>query len=313
MESGRSKDISRVTLAGSGINLLLVAFKFAAGIWGRSSAMIADAVHSLSDLLTDIIVLVFVKIGAKPADKDHPYGHGKFETLATLIIGLSLIVVGALLLHNGIEKITRAIHGGTIETPGLIALAGALISIALKEFIFRLTIRVGKRLNSTAVMANAWHHRTDALSSVATGIGIGAAIALGPKWAILDPIAATLVSILILVAAAKLLVSALNELLEKRLPQSVEKRITEIIAQDPELREIHHLRTRSVGSIYSIEMHVRMHGDTKLLDAHHHTLIAEKRLREAFGPDTIITIHVEPLKVNGAYDRTSQPTGRMNN
>lgn len=301
MKGDRSGQIFRVTLAGGIVNLILVGVKFAVGVAGCSAAMIADAVHSLSDLLTDVIVLLFVRISGKPADDDHHYGHGKYETLATLLVGLCLLVVGAMLLVDGIEKIVIVAQGGTLPVPGVIALLGALLSIVAKEVVYRITVRYGRRLRSNALIANAWHHRTDALSSVATGIGIGAAIVLGSKWAVLDPLAAVVVSFLILIAAIKLLLPTLNELLEKSLPKSVEERIVAIVAEDAALMEMHHLRTRSVGNVYSIEMHVRMPADTSLLEAHNHTLSLEQRLRSEFGEGTHVNIHMEPLKVNGEY------------
>lgn len=301
MEKSREKEIYSVTLWGGAVNLFLVALKFAAGILGASAAMVADAVHSLSDLLTDFIVLVFVKISSKPADEDHNYGHGKFETLATIIVGGSLLVVGGMLLADGIEKIIAALRGEMLPVPGWIAFAAAVVSIIAKEIIFRLSVRVGRRTGSDAVIANAWHHRSDALSSVGTGLGIGGALLLGEKWAVLDPAAAAVVSILIIVTAVKLLHPAVNQLMEKSLPAAEEDFIRAAVAEDTELHELHHLRTRRVGSIVSIEMHVRMEGGTSLNVSHRHSVVLEKKLRDHFGPDTLINIHVEPIKVNGEY------------
>lgn len=298
----RQKRIYRITLLGSVVNLLLVALKFVAGILGLSAAMIADAVHSLSDLLTDFIVLIFVKISGKPADENHPYGHGKFETLATTIIGIALLVVGALLLAGGVDEILSFLRGEAIAQPGRIALWAALISIVLKELIYQLTVRVARQVRSEALEANAWHHRTDALSSIGTALGIGGAILLGERWAVLDPIAACVVSIFIIAAAAKLLQGALNQLLERSLPAEEEMKIRAIVAEDPALQDLHSLRTRQVGSVYAITMHLRMPGTTSLNEAHHHSLLLEQRLRQTFGPDTLINIHVEPLKVNGEYE-----------
>jgi len=298
----RQKSIFRITLLGSGVNLLLVALKFVAGILGASAAMIADAVHSLSDLLTDFIVLIFVRISGKPADEDHPYGHGKFETLATSIIGIALLVVGAMLLAQGVQKIIAAFNGEILAVPGRIALWAALISIVLKELIYQLTIRVAKSVRSDALEANAWHHRTDALSSIGTALGIGGAILLGDRWAVLDPIAAVVVSIFIIIAAAKLLKDAVSQLMERSLPAEEEEKIRRIIADDTEFQELHHLRTRQVGSVYAINMHLRMPGSTSLNEAHRHSQLLEQRLRQEFGPDTLINIHIEPLKVNGAYE-----------
>lgn len=297
----REKEIYRITLWGSIVNIVLTGLKFAAGILGASAAMIADAVHSLSDLLTDFVVLLFVKISSRPADSDHPYGHGKYETLATTIVAIALLAAGGVLLAQGIEKIIGAVRGETLPVPGRIALWAALISIAAKEGIYQLTARVGRRVQSSALEANAWHHRTDALSSVATAIGIGGALLFGGKWAILDPIAAVLVSVFILVAAGKLLHEAIQDLMEKRLPEEIEEEIREIVAADSEMSEMHKLRTRRVGNVYSIEMHLRMHGNISLYEAHRHSMLLEQRLRERFGQETLVSIHLEPLKVNGEY------------
>jgi len=297
----REKEIVHITLWGSVVNVALTALKFVAGIMGCSAAMIADAVHSLSDLLTDFVVLLFVRISSRPADKKHPYGHGKYETLATTIVAMALLVAGGVLMLEGVEKIIAALRGEELTMPGRIALWAALISIASKELIYQLTMRVARRVDSSALEANAWHHRTDALSSVATAIGIGGALLFGGRWAILDPIAAVLVSLFILIAAAKLLYEAVEDLMEKRLPEEVEQQIRDIVAQDTEMSELHKLRTRRVGSVYSIDMHLRMSGDTSLYEAHRHSMLLEQRLREHFGQETLVTIHLEPYKVNGEY------------
>lgn len=297
----REKEIVHITLWGSVVNVALTALKFVAGIMGCSAAMIADAVHSLSDLLTDFVVLLFVRISSRPADQKHPYGHGKYETLATTIVAMALLIAGGVLLMEGVEKIIAALRGEELTMPGRIALWAALISIASKELIYQLTMRVARRVDSSALEANAWHHRTDALSSVATAIGIGGALLFGGRWAILDPIAAVLVSLFILIAAAKLLYEAVEDLMEKRLPEEVEQQIRDIVAQDTEMSELHKLRTRRVGSVYSIDMHLRMSGDTSLYEAHRHSMLLEQRLREHFGQETLVTIHLEPYKVNGEY------------
>ena len=297
----REKEIYRVTLAGTVVNVLLTVFKFAAGVLGASAAMIADAVHSLSDLLTDFVVLLFVKLSSRPADSDHPYGHGKYETLATAMVAIALLAAGGVLLAEGVQKILAALHGDVLVMPGKIALWAALVSIAAKEAVYWVTIAVAKRVDSSALRANAWHHRTDALSSVATALGIGCALLFGGKWAILDPIAAVLVSVFILIAAAKLLYESVQDLLEKSLPKEVEQEIRKIVEADHEMSELHNLRTRRVGAVYSIEMHLRMRGSTSLYEAHRHSMLLEQRLRERFGQDTLISVHLEPYKVNGVY------------
>lgn len=293
----RDKKVYRVTILGSVVNLLLLVFKFVAGVLGHSAAMIADAVHSLSDFVTDLIVIVFVKISSKPEDADHAYGHGKYETLASCIIGLALIVVGVMMGYNATVKIVDVVRNGTeLASPGIIALAAAVLSIVLKEWMFRITRKVAREVDSPAVEANAWHHRSDALSSVGTAIGIGGAVLLGSKWAVLDPIAALVVSVFIVVQAAKILSDAIGQLMEKSLPRDVEQRICEIVYEEEGTSDIHHLRTRKIGSQISIELHVRMNGSLTLREVHGKSIAIEKRLRAAFGDSTYINLHVEPLK-----------------
>ena len=297
----REKSIYRVTLAGSAVNVVLLVFKFVAGFLGGSAAMIADAVHSLSDFITDVIVLLFVKLSSKPEDSDHAYGHGKYETLATSLIGLALMCVGIMIMYNGACSIVSAIMGNPLPQPGMIALAAALVSIALKEWAYRFTVKVGRECESQAVIANAWHHRSDALSSIGTAVGIGGAILLGEKWAVLDPIAAVVVSVFIIRTAWQLTKQSAGELLEQSLPAEMEREIEEIVAREPMTSEVHHLRTRRIGSHIAIEMHLRMPGDISLYESHLHATNIEQELRKRFGASTHIGLHVEPLKINGKY------------
>lgn len=307
----RQKETYRVTIAGSIINILLLAFKFAAGILGHSAAMIADAIHSLTDFVTDAIVLVFVRLGSKPTDRDHDYGHGKYETLASAIIGVSLLVVGMMICYSGVTKTYHAMCGEPLQQPGFIALAAAVASVVLKEWAYRFTVRVGRRCHSEAVVANAWHHRSDALSSVGTTVGIGGAIILGEKWAVLDPLTAIVVSFFIMKAAWSVLSKAVDELTDGSLPKEAEDEIESIVSEDNEVSVVHNLCTRRIGNRIAIEMHVRMPGETSLYVAHRHATEIEKRLKQRFGADTHISIHLEPVKVNGHYEdpaiRQEQP------
>ena len=296
----RERKIYRVTLMGSAINVVLLVLKFAAGILGNSAAMIADAVHSLSDFLTDIIVMVFVHIGNKPEDKDHDYGHGKYETLASAIIGMALLMVGVMICYDGVVKTYHAIQGIALPKPGWIALIAALASIVLKEWAYRFTVKVGKRCQSEAVVANAWHHRSDALSSVGTMIGIGGAILLGNRWTVLDPLASIVVSVFIVRAAWQLMMESMKELTEASLSDEDEAVIMHIAASEPGVSEVHNLRTRRVGNRIAIEMHARMLGSTPLVEAHMHATAIEHRLKEHFGPDTLVSIHLEPVKEKSA-------------
>lgn len=292
----RDQRIYRITLLGGAVNVFLLLGKLIAGILGHSAAMVADAIHSLSDFLTDIIVLAFVKVSNKPADRDHRYGHGKYETIATSFIGLALVVVALMLGWSGIEKIVAFLHGEKLSSPESIAFLAAVVSIVSKEWIYRVTRKVATEVDSPALEANAWHHRSDALSSIGTAIGIGGALLLGPEWAVLDPLAALVVCVLILMAAYRLLKESSGELLEESLPKATEDRIEALVYQDPLVSDIHHLHTRRIGSIIAIEMHLRLPGDIPLTEAHSHTCVIEKLLRTEFGNGTHIMLHIEPNK-----------------
>ncbi len=296
MNNSRQREIYRVTIVGSVVNLLLLIFKFVAGIVGHSAAMVADSVHSLSDFVTDIVVVLFVRLSGRPADEDHDYGHGKFETLATLFVSLVLLGVAVMLFVNGVIDIVSALHGEKLETPGLVALIAAAASIVIKEILYRYTVRCGKKLNSQVVVANAWHHRSDALSSIGVLVGVAGAILLGGSWSILDPIAATIVSIFIAKVAYNLLMPSLEELLERSLPKEVEQRILEIILSVDGVSSPHHLRTRRIGNAYAIEVHIRMDGDMTLAQSHAVTTTVERLLKQEFGDSTHVGIHTEPVK-----------------
>ena len=295
-KSSREKGIYEVTIVGSIVNFLLLVFKFFAGIAGHSAAMLADAVHSLSDFITDIVVIVFVRIAGKPEDKGHDYGHGKYETLATAIIGLLLLCVGFGIFWNGASSIYTFLRGGQLESPGVVALVAALVSIVSKEILYQYTVIQGKKLNSQAVIANAWHHRSDALSSIGTAIGIGGAILLGDHWRVLDPVAAVVVSFFIMKVSVRLLIPCVDELLEKSLPEDVEKEIEQTVLSFPGVSQPHHLRTRRIGNYYAIELHVRMDGKITLEEAHSTATAIENKLKEMFGKGTHVGIHVEPTK-----------------
>ncbi len=292
----RERGIFRVVVVGGVVNLLLLIFKFVAGILGHSAAMIADAVHSLSDFITDIIVVVFVRISGKPEDDDHRYGHGKYETLATAIISIVLLAVSVAMLVNGVRSIIAAINGAVIESPSLIALVAAVVSIVTKEILYLYTVIKGKQYNSQAVIANAWHHRSDAFSSIGTLIGIGGAILMGERWRILDPLAAVVVSAFIIKVAVELIKPCVEELLERSLPADVEREIEELILSVEGVTSPHHLRTRRIGNNYAIEVHIRMDGNLTLNEAHRITTTVERQLKARFGAGTHVGIHTEPIK-----------------
>ena len=292
----REKEIYKVTLVGSAGNAALLTFKFIAGILGHSSAMIADAVHSLSDFVTDLVVLVFVSISAKPQDQSHDYGHGKFETIATFLIGLALVAAATGIVVSGGIKLFAWWSGNDLEAPGWIALWAALLSILIKEVLYQYTARKGKTLDSQVMIANAWHHRSDALSSIGAAIGIGGAIWLGQRWTVLDPLASIVVGGMLAKVAWDLLKTSMNELTESSLSEETEHEIENIITSFPDVFEPHNLRTRRIGNRIAIEAHIRMDGELPLHLVHERASDIERKLKERFGAETHVTLHTEPTK-----------------
>lgn len=292
----REKEIRRITIAGAVVNIVLTTLKIVAGILGRSAAMIADGVHSLSDLFSDVIVLIFTHISSKGKDRDHSFGHGKFETLATLIVSVMLVVVGADFMAKGVRKIIGVLNGEMIPVPGMVAFWAAATSIAAKEILYHVTARVGKKINSPVVMANAWHHRSDAFSSIGALAGIGGAIILGDRWAILDPLASCGISIAIIAVAVKMALPSLAELLEASLPEEMENEIKEIAMSVEGVDDIHELKTRRNGISVIIDAHVVVDPDMTVVQAHDISTAVETALRSRFGAETQINIHVEPGK-----------------
>ena len=292
----REKEIYKVTLIGSAGNAALVIFKFIAGILGHSSAMIADAVHSLSDFVTDLLVLVFVSISAKPQDQSHDYGHGKFETIASLFIGLALVGAAIGIVVSGASKFIAWWGGEQLEAPGWIAFWAAILSILIKELLYQYTARCGRQLDSQVMIANAWHHRSDALSSIGAAIGIGLAILLGQRWTVFDPVASIVVGLMLIKVAYELLKVSIGELTEQSLPEETEREIERIIQSFADVYEPHNLRTRRIGSRIAIEAHVRMDGQLPLSTVHERATTIERKLKERFGSKTHVTLHMEPVK-----------------
>ena len=291
----REKEIYKVTLVGSAGNAALLTFKFIAGVMGNSSAMIADAVHSLSDFVTDIVVLLFVSISAKPQDQSHDYGHGKFETIATFLIGLALIGAAAGIIASGSMKLAAWWGGDELEAPGWIALWAAVLSVVIKELLYQYTARRGRKLDSQVMIANAWHHRSDALSSVGAAVGIGLALWLGQHWAVFDPLASVVVGLMLMRVAYKLLKTSIGELTESSLPAETEQEIEQIILSFGDVRQPHNLRTRRIGNRIAIEAHVRMDGRLPLETVHERATTIERKLKERFGNNTHVTLHMEPF------------------
>ncbi len=294
MDSNRKRELLKVTRVGFALNIVLTCFKLFAGIVGKSAAMIADAIHSISDILSDVIVLVFINISSKPKDENHRYGHGKFETFATFSVGVILAAVGFAMLYSSGTLIYKIFDGKIIDKPGKIAIWAAAVSILIKEILFWYTYKLGKKQNSNMIIANAWHHRSDALSSVATLIGISGAIFLGEKFRILDPIAAALVSFFIIRVAYNITKPAFNELLEQSLPVAIEKEIIEIACSVSVVEKPHNIRTRKIGNSYAIEIHIRLPNKLTVESSHEIVEKVETKLREKYGENTHIAIHVDP-------------------
>jgi cation diffusion facilitator family transporter len=290
----REKEIYKVTIIGGLVNLFLLVFKFVAGILGHSAAMIADATHSFSDFITDIVVLVFVRLGNRPKDKSHDYGHGKYETLAMTVIGVALMIVAIGIIVEGAKKIALWANGGEIEEPGILAFWAAVVSIVMKEAIYRYSIIKARKLDSKAVEANAWHHRSDALSSLGTAVGIGGAIFLGDRWAILDPIASVIVGAVLVKVAFEILKEAVGDLLEQSLPDKIENEMLELVKSIPGVAKPHNLRTRRIGNHYAIEIHIMMDGNITLREAHDKATEVENVLKNQYGNETHVAVHVEP-------------------
>ncbi len=292
----REDQIARVTLVGSVVNLLLVGVKFVAGIAGHSAAMISDAVHSLSDFVTDIVVLVFVRISAQPQDEGHDYGHGKFETMATLLIGLALAAAAIGIVVSGAGKLAAWLQGEDLPSPGKLALWAALLSILAKEVLYQYTRIKGQKLDSPALEANAWHHRSDALSSVSAAIGIGGAILLGNRWTVLDPLASIVVGLMLVKVAWDLLGPSFRELTDSSLPKETEAEMLEIIRGIDGVKDPHNLRTRRVGNRIVAEVHIRLDGSQSLSEAHEKATEVERRIKARFGQQSHIVVHMEPVK-----------------
>lgn len=290
----RTRVIRNVTLTGSLVNILLTAGKILAGIAGKSSAMIADGVHSLSDLATDFIVIFFIGISGKESDRDHQYGHGKFETFATMLISFALFAVGIGIMWSAGEKVINSFRGIILEQPGMIALYAAIVSVISKEWLFWYTKAAGRKVTSQALVANAWHHRSDVFSSIGTALGISGAIFLGEKWRILDPVAGIIVSLFILRVAIRIAGPSIQELLESALPADVRNEISEIISTTAGVKCFHNLRTRKIGESVAVDVHIKVDREMSVESSHEIATEIEEKIKERFGRRSHIGIHIEP-------------------
>ena len=294
--------ISRVTLIGSLINLALTALKTGVGVIGGSSALVADGLHSLSDLATDAIVLIGSRFWTRPADDNHPNGHAKIESLATLFVALALAFVAVELLRSSVAKIGATLEAALVDAEPirrsalLCALGVALLSIVAKEAIYRATLAVGRRARSSAVVANAWHHRSDALSSIPTALAIAGVLAFGPNFAFLDPVGAVVVAFMILKTAFEIARPTVATLCDASADEQIVEAVRKIALENAAIQFPHKIRTRPLGgSLYAAHLHVRVDPETTVRDAHRlsHELAAEIRARVPEVVET--TVHVEPF------------------
>lgn len=278
----------KVTLIGMVVNALNAAAKILVGFWANSAALVADGIHSLSDLLSDFLVLGATHFGRKKADHDHPYGHDRYETLATLLLGAILIAVAGALVW---DSLSRLFSPGELITPGAIALLVAVASILSKEWIYRYTLRIARKINSKLLEANAWHHRTDSLSSIVVFIGIGGAL-LGFPW--LDQLAAVLVGIMVARIGIQLIWNSLKELVDTALPDEETQKIREVARSVPGVRDVHHLRTRTMGSRSLLDIHLQVAPHASVSEGHEIGVWVARQLRDTFEHISDVTFHIDP-------------------
>ncbi len=281
--------VRRISWIGLAVNLFLAALKFVVGFVGNSQAVIADAVHSLSDMGTDLAVIFGVKYWSAPADEDHPYGHWRIETIITAVIGISLVVVATGIGYNSLATM-RDMH---LKQPGWIAPVGVAVSIVLKEWLYHWTIAVGRRTKSSALIANAWHHRSDALSSIPALIAVAAAAA-HPSLAFLDHVGALVVSLIILTISWKILSPAFAELTDRGAPHKDRKKIKSIAMNVNEVKHVHAIRTRKVGTGLFVDLHILVDGETTVRKGHQVSQVVKYKLIEQ-GPEIFdVVVHIEP-------------------
>jgi cation diffusion facilitator family transporter len=279
----------KVTLLGFFVNAFLILLKFFAGIFGGSQALIADAIHSVSDLFTDAVVLLGIKIGRKPPDKEHHFGHARIETLASAIVGLALIGTA---VYLGIEAALN-IHQHTESHPTGIALIGAGVSIALKEALYRYTVLIGRRIKSQLIVANAWHHRSDALSSVAVLLGVAGTL-INPAWHILDALAALIVSFFIIKVGFDILRKTLHEFTDTAPRPEIIEKLMQISRAVKGVMDAHDLRVRTSGGLYQAEIHIVVDGQLTVAEGHRIAKTVERCLTDEMDELDRVIVHVDP-------------------
>ncbi|MFP4499365.1 MAG: cation diffusion facilitator family transporter [Candidatus Hydrogenedentota bacterium] len=293
--------VRRVTVAGLFMNLLLAGTKCGMGILGHSQALVADAVHSLTDCLTDLVVILGAPLWSAPADENHPYGHGRIETLVTVIIGISLGAAGLSIAYNALVSLSNPAD----TQPGWLAFAGACLSIAVKETLYQWTVRTGQRVRSSALAANAWHHRTDALSSVPVALAV-LGTQIQPAWIFLDQIGAILVALMILQATWHIVRPALDTLIDRGATAKKREYLRNIAAETAGVEAIHAFRTRDLGNGLSVDLHVLV--PPQLTVGEGHDIAGAVKARLLTDDDVVdVLVHIEPFDPEHHKSRSSQP------
>jgi len=288
-DASREKIIRNVTWIGLFVNLLLSGGKFAAGIFGRSQALVADAIHSLTDLTTDIAVIAGSHYWSRPADDDHPYGHKRLEALITVFIAVVLAAAGI-----GIGwKAIATLHVKHLAPPRWIAAFAAFASIVCKEGLYRWTAITGRRIKSAALAANAWHHRTDALSSIPVFVAVAGARAF-PAWSFLDHLGAVVVSIFILHASIKIVWPSLSELIDVGAPMETQKNIRDIALKNKGVLQVHDIRTRYISSSVQVDLHIVVEGSITVREGHNIADDVRKRITDEIPEVLDVIVHVDP-------------------
>jgi cation diffusion facilitator family transporter len=287
--AGKEQVVRKVTWVGLFVNLFLAGLKFAAGVLGKSQALIADAIHSLTDLTTDAAVIAGSHYWERPPDDDHPYGHKRLETLVTAFIGIMLAAAG---IGIGWKAVSTLQHKA-VPAPGWIAVLAASVSIVCKEVVYRWTARAGKRLKSAALAANAWHHRTDALSSLPVLIAVSGA-RLFPSWSFLDRLGAVVVSIFIIHASLKIIWPAFSELIDAGVPAETRKKIREIAHKNENIQQVHDIRTRYISTSVQVDLHIVVQGSLTVRQGHDIADDVKHRIIAGIPEILDVVVHVDP-------------------
>lgn len=296
--SEQKRTASRIIYTGLFVNVFLALIKISSGIFGLSTAVIADGIHTISDSVSDVVAIVGLKVSQKPVDESHHYGHGKFETLSAAIIGLMVFLAGIGIIITATEKLTAVIKGFAFPVPRLIVLLSVFLSIISKELMFRYSYNCGKKINSSVLVANAWHHRSDAVSSLAVFAGISALILLGDRFYFIDPCIAAVVAFIVIRASYKIINKSLSELLETSLNKDIEAGLINKITAVEGVIKFHNFKTRSIGNNSSVELHILVNNDLNIMQAHDIATQVEKAIRNELGENTFVSVHTEPFILN---------------